>query len=841
MFSKKILLIVLLFILTYLNSFSQVPTRSGWWNFNDTLNLTAPVNGYGLPLELIGTHQIVDGPTVNDYAVKIGVGSHYKLKHQISANGGGTKVNEYSIQVDFKIEALGEWHCFYQTSILNNDDGDCFINPSGNIGVGVTGYSTYLLHPNEWYRLVVSVKNGTHYKYYLDGQLINNGYVQSVDGRFALDSLLLMFADENGEDNNIIVSEIGIWDEPLNSVQVDYLGGFGHSIGTIPGTQLVLVPYLQMPSPTSIWICWHDTIATSTSVQFGTTSTLGQTTLGTNEIIAGDYRWHSVKLTNLQPNTEYFYKAVSGSGESNIYSFRTLPDSNFTGKIRFLLLSDTHNSDTTWAVKVIKHAKLKMQELYGNDIQNHINLIIHSGDLVVSGSTIMQWTDQYFAPLSFISPYIPAMTVTGNHEGEHLNYYKYMHYDEISPYTATNEKFWGFRVANVAFIGLNSNTVTSIGALQKTWLDNYLQSVENDSTIDFVFVMSHHFSITELWGEGITYDGGPAYITSQIYPILKKYSKVVQHSYGHTHGYERGTLETTDADARGDFRIICGGCGGGAIDRWGSFVNNDYQPIHVTLDQFGYQIVEIDAANKTWESKMYSLGNTSLARDNQMMDYWYRKANQQAPSAPTTNAPAITASQITFNSSEYTGIDSLMSVRMQISVDQNFGTTIIDTIVHWKNVYGVTAQFEPIDLNAGLDLTKLTFDASRFISGNTYHYRVKYRDHNTKWSDWSNTTSFNNVVSIDETLLPLQYKLEQNFPNPFNPLTKISFSIMEAGNVKLMVFDILGNLVRVLFDEEMNAGSYTYTFDASSLSSGVYFYKIQSGNFSDLKKMILLK
>ena len=835
----RFVLILILFISTV--SFPQIAERVGWWNFNDTTHVLNPVSGYGLPLQLVGTHQISEGPTSGDYAVKIGVGSHYKMKHQITANGGGTKVNEYSLQVDFKIPSISVWHCFFQTTMANNNDGDCFINTSGNIGVGVTGYSTYGVHTNEWYRLVVSIKNGTQYKYYLDGQLINSGTPQSVDGRFALDSLLLMFADEDGEDNEIYVSEIGIWNKALTGSEVQNLGGFGHSIGTVPGTQLILVPYLQMPSPTSIWICWHDTLSTITNVEYGLTTALGQSANGTSEIVADPYRWHSVKLTGLQPNTEYFYKAVSGSGSSNIYSFRTLPDSNYNGKIRFLLLSDTHCPDTTWAVKVIKQAKLKMQELYWNDIQNQVNLVMHSGDLVVSGNTIMQWTDEYFAPMSYISPNIPFMTITGNHEGETPYYYKYMHYNEISPIPAANEKFWSLRVANTVFVGLNSNTISNFGTLQQVWLDNFLTSVENDTSIDFVFVMSHHFSVTELWGEGMTYDAGPGWVTNQLYPTLKKYSKVVQHSYGHTHGYERGTVETIDPDARGDFRIVCGGGGGGATDRWGVYVNNDFPQVHITLDNYFYQLIEIDAANKTYVSKMFSLGNSDLARDNELMDTWYRKQNQSKPETPVTYVPNVQNDHITFSTSAYAGVDSLMSVRIQVSSDANFNTTVLDTMVHWKDVYGVTAQFIPIDLNAGIDLTHLSINSSRLISGNTYHYRVKYRDHNTKWSDWSNSTTFNNLVSVDETQVPFEYRLDQNFPNPFNPATRINFGIKESGNVLVKVYDVLGNEVATLLNKEMIAGNYSLTFNAGNLTSGVYFYKIITGNFSDVKKMLLIK
>ncbi len=93
--------------------------------------------------------------------------------------------------------------------------------------------------------------------------------------------------------------------------------------------------------------------------------------------------------------------------------------------------------------------------------------------------------------------------------------------------------------------------------------------------------------------------------------------------------------------------------------------------------------------------------------------------------------------------------------------------------------------------------------------------------------------------------IPTGYKLHQNFPNPFNPVTKISFEIPAGNenghNISLAVFDITGKLVRVLTDQYLRAGKYEYTFDASSLPSGVYFYILRSGGFSESKKMILVK
>jgi hypothetical protein len=93
----------------------------------------------------------------------------------------------------------------------------------------------------------------------------------------------------------------------------------------------------------------------------------------------------------------------------------------------------------------------------------------------------------------------------------------------------------------------------------------------------------------------------------------------------------------------------------------------------------------------------------------------------------------------------------------------------------------------------------------------------------------------------EEFTIPLELKLLQNYPNPFNPSTTISFSIPSSAYTSLKVYDILGNEVAKLVNEEKPAGSYEVTFDASSLSSGTYFYKLQAGSFVEIKKMTLLK
>lgn len=110
------------------------------------------------------------------------------------------------------------------------------------------------------------------------------------------------------------------------------------------------------------------------------------------------------------------------------------------------------------------------------------------------------------------------------------------------------------------------------------------------------------------------------------------------------------------------------------------------------------------------------------------------------------------------------------------------------------------------------------------------------------WGNTSNFARLNTVTNVaDEKQTPTEFLLRQNYPNPFNPVTTISWQLPVGSHQTLKVYDILGIEVATLIDEYRDAGNYEITFDASMLSSGIYFYKIQAGLSSEIKKMILLK
>jgi hypothetical protein len=123
-------------------------------------------------------------------------------------------------------------------------------------------------------------------------------------------------------------------------------------------------------------------------------------------------------------------------------------------------------------------------------------------------------------------------------------------------------------------------------------------------------------------------------------------------------------------------------------------------------------------------------------------------------------------------------------------------------------------------------------DKDLFKGGTNFQYRLKQVD-----SDGS--FEYSDVIEIE--VIPDQYELSQNYPNPFNPSTTIRFSLPEATQVKINLFNMLGEQVATLAEAMYESGYHKITFNASSLPSGTYIYRLESGNFVQVKKMVLIK
>ena len=136
--------------------------------------------------------------------------------------------------------------------------------------------------------------------------------------------------------------------------------------------------------------------------------------------------------------------------------------------------------------------------------------------------------------------------------------------------------------------------------------------------------------------------------------------------------------------------------------------------------------------------------------------------------------------------------------------------------------------------------SSLEYQFNNLESGQTYTAGIEAVYHVGK-SRMVTKDFVSNVLGVNDNQIPLQFALNQNYPNPFNPTTKINFSIPKSLSVNLKVYDMLGNEITTLVNKEITSGYYEVEFDASHLSSGIYFYKLQAGNFIETKKMILLR
>ncbi|MDR9414831.1 MAG: T9SS type A sorting domain-containing protein [Gracilimonas sp.] len=157
---------------------------------------------------------------------------------------------------------------------------------------------------------------------------------------------------------------------------------------------------------------------------------------------------------------------------------------------------------------------------------------------------------------------------------------------------------------------------------------------------------------------------------------------------------------------------------------------------------------------------------------------------------------------------------------LQLADNEDFETLIID--------------------QSGLEETELEVSLE---GQTTYYWRIQAVNSSGS-SEWSSAASFTTEMTTgigDEEALPDEFAIHQNYPNPFNPTTVISYQIPVNSDVELKVFDMLGREIRTLVRERKTAGSYEVNFDASSLSSGMYIYRIQAGNYLQTKKMMLIK
>ncbi|HKX86207.1 MAG TPA: fibronectin type III domain-containing protein [Flavobacterium sp.] len=802
---------------------------TGYWDFENSANLMQAQVGTNLVPQ--GTFTQVAGPTATNYALRKTLGNYLKCTHGVPTYGQSYS-NKYSVMIDFKVPSVGQYYSFMQTNQGNSNDGDLFVNPAGKIGVTALTYSNSAVLPNEWYRLVITADVGNEIKMYIDGQLWNPGQPNSLNGRFSLDPLLLLLADDNGEDNQMDVASIGVFNRPLTAAEVATIGGYGHTPAPVSNG---MNPYLQTATPTSLYISWHSTNTSQNPVvKFGTSSSnLNQTTTGTWERISStaSYYWHTVKLTGLQPDTEYFYQCYNGTTASAVNVFRTPAlKSTPNQHIRMVVLGD-NRTDVAKTTQNVLQIKNKLVELYGPNFHNSVDLILNCGDIVSTGSVVSQYTNEYFTPFAPLTASIPSMISIGNHEGDSSNFFKYMKYEELTngyPVGHSyNEKFYNYLYGNTQILAVNGNSGYKVSD-QINWIDARLQESNANADIDFVFSFLHHPGHSEIWP-----DGNEVFVQNSILPKLKQYPKNALLAYGHSHNYERGVADI--ANGSHDMYLELSGGAGSALDRWGMYGNQtDYPEIKVSKDVYSWTLIDIDVDNKSFNAKTFSFGHSNRPVVNELIDEFHLNLNQAKPATPTAlgieNQTILTASPMV-------GVDVAQTCHFQVTATSgNYTTLLINKEQDEYNIYDDTRapNYTPINKNANLDISKLNASAYGLATGQTYYYRVRYRDENLKWSSWSAEKAFvyNSTLGIKS---PTASTEEGNslkvYPNPVASKADISFELPSAAEtVSIELADMSGKTVETIFRGSLGSGIQTIPWHVNSkLSAGLYIMTLTYG------------
>ena len=526
-------------------------------------------------------------------------------------------------------------------------------------------------------------------------------------------------------------------------------------------------PYLSSPTSTSMWVSWKTTTETESIVEYGLTAgNLNMTASGSYQSLSGNYKWHTVKLSNLTAGTRYYYRTVSGAQISEIHRFKTqVPEGTNTGHYRFAIIGDHQVMADDRYERLVQACKDKVIEKYASSpsdtlIEDHLNLLVCDGDMVDQG-ILAQYEELHFGQSRPLMGNIPIMTVPGNHEyfsdPNLTNYFGHYVYDDISYQGITGvhgEEYYAFQVANILFVMINSNRWTDPD--QYLWIEDIVVAADVDPSVEWVFAVNHHC----FYNEQMPSDGVAA-VRDGYGPRLEETDKYVMHITGHADLYAIGSHRNHPCHT-----IINGGASWDQY--WGQDTDVDYQDVQKTIERQIFQIVDINLDNREMHVKIYSNG-TNLDpgfTEDLLIDEYYMKLDAPAPDKPSVvnSIPDSLMLPFTFEGSTYSGQEPFNSVEFQLAdYTMNFDDAVFSFKTDYENIFLSTGspEYIPIDQNEGVDITQYTLDSADVFSGMTY-LRMRYRDQSLHWSDWSDTVSFYALNGkARPTKCPvLRYKLE---------------------------------------------------------------------------------
>ncbi|GAM64234.1 hypothetical protein JCM19232_3510 [Vibrio ishigakensis] len=324
--------------------------------------------------------------------------------------------------------------------------------------------------------------------------------------------------------------------------------------------EFLIHPYLQMPQPTSMTVRFE---ASADSAQVwvreqGSHSAWSVVEADLIDLTISETR--SATLQGLKPKTVYEYYVVSDNGSeqsvSEMYFFKTYNEKGDKSPFNIIAIGDTQNGDTqngdTLGVLEDVINSGIIQYACENDKEQcaeNLTAITIAGDIVSDGYNFEHWRDQFFEQMKNITPYVPLITVPGNHDyskDAHLTKYKHFFETPKNGDPSYDETWYTIDINNLRMFGMDSfpishshsNFQRDVLKQQIHWMSNERSATESDENIDYMFSMMHHPCLSEMWitGESL----GSCEIVAETENYSKATGKISGHFFGHTHAYSRG-------------------------------------------------------------------------------------------------------------------------------------------------------------------------------------------------------------------------------------------------------------------------------------------------------------
>lgn len=592
-------------------------------------------------------------------------------------------------------------------------------------------------------------------------------------------------------------------------------------------------PYLNLNQPTSICVNWRskhrpgmaEVLFGRSANQLDNKATVEHTMLGGRLDC-----WNTAALTGLEPLTDYYYQVVCDGKKSEVYHFRTMPQTGDNGKIRILLIGDhqrNEHSDYEWMLNAARETVAKK---YGDGpLENHINFILNDGDQVDAGNVSLYEKVHIFKSRS-VSPMLPTMTTVGNHElkqdpelkiyDKHYHAYGELDYMGIKSGTAN---YYAYQAGRVLVISINSDEETKA---QKEWVRKVIDAASIDDNVDFIVSVQHRPLYAELWNWDVS-----SWMLNEIMPILSSTPKHVLNYSGHHHLYARGQM--TDYPC---YHIISGGGVGTSAEGYDQLFGVSPDPLNrpevqKTIDVWSYQILEFDPVEKTMKAECYSVGNSRMALDNELVDSFSIKLgrNNEMPGPMLVNPAAEV--KLPYAIAQVERPDDLLSTQFQISKTGDFDTPYKNILRNTEDLFDVDARFRPVDQNKGVDITSLELKEGDLANG-TYYVRVRNRNTNLEWSEYSEPMEIRVIGSGDAS----QATVDSRFFHP-GEAVNVSYTGAPTGtNAWVGIYESYvrpGNGVNSLFFEYTDGASGSMTFK-TDMPGAYYAVLFKDGGYSEL-------